>query len=392
MAIIVKKFGGTSVGSTELIRNIAHKLAAEYHSGDGLVLVVSAMAKTTDELFGLAYGISKHPSRRELDMLLTAGERISMSLLSLALMEEGISCISFTGSQCGIITDDKHGNARILKVNAFRIHEELAKGKVVIVAGFQGVSTAKEITTLGRGGSDTSAVALACYLNADKCEIYTDVDGVYTADPRIVKEPKLLKEVSSDIMLNLCYNGSKVLHSRAVEFACKYGVQVEIKSSFTFAPGTMIKTEKIENNKEDKMEERVVTAIAHKDNLTRYSIAYTEQMQEALTDWHLEVFKYHLDRGVLELFAETKYVTEIDYVLESKGIKGFSKDYDLCFVSLTGLGLGYDPAFLGKCMEVCTPFKVMRTICTEKSVELLMPAAWVKEAVYALHKAFVKDK
>jgi aspartate kinase len=235
-------------------------------------------------------------------------------------------------------------------------------------------------------------VALACYLNADKCEIYTDVDGVYTADPRIVKEPKLLKEVSSDIMLNLCYNGSKVLHSRAVEFACKYGVQVEIKSSFTFAPGTMIKTEKIENNKEDKMEERVVTAIAHKDNLTRYSIAYTEQMQEALTDWHLEVFKYHLDRGVLELFAETKYVTEIDYVLESKGIKGFSKDYDLCFVSLTGLGLGYDPAFLGKCMEVCTPFKVMRTICTEKSVELLMPAAWVKEAVYALHKAFVKDK
>ncbi|MCK9332781.1 MAG: aspartate kinase, partial [Candidatus Cloacimonetes bacterium] len=186
MAIIVKKFGGTSVGSVELIRSIAKKLAKAYRHGDQLVLVVSAMAKTTDNLFSLAYEITKHPSRREMDMLLTAGERISMSLLSLSLLEEGISSISFTGSQSGIITDDHHGNAKILKVNAFRIHEELAKEKIVIVAGFQGVSINKEITTLGRGGSDTSAVALACYLGADKCEIYTDVEGVYSADPRIV--------------------------------------------------------------------------------------------------------------------------------------------------------------------------------------------------------------
>ncbi len=390
MAIIVKKFGGTSIGSIELIRNIAHKLAGEYHSGDGLVLVVSAMAKTTDELFGLAYGISAHPSRRELDMLLTAGERISMSLLSLALMEEGIPSISFTGSQSGIITDDKHGNARILKVNAFRIHEELAKGKVVIVAGFQGVSTAKEITTLGRGGSDTSAVALACYLNAEKCEIYTDVDGVFTADPRLVKSAKLLKEVSSDIMLNLCHNGSKVLHSRAVEFACKYGVQVEIKSSFTFADGTMMKSEATENNKEDKMEERAVTAIAHKDKLLRYSIVYSDAMQAVLEDWYLEVFKYYLDNGVLELFVESKYEKEIDHVLESKGVKGIKKDYDLCFVTLCGLGLGYDAAFFAKCMAVCAPFKVLRTMNTEKSVELLLPSAWLNEVVLALHKAFIE--
>ncbi len=390
MAIIVKKFGGTSVGSIELIRNIAHKLAGEYHSGDGLVLVVSAMAKTTDELFGLAYGISKHPSRRELDMLLTAGERISMSLLSLALMEEGIPSISFTGSQSGIMTDDKHGNARILKVNAFRIHEELAKGKVVIVAGFQGVSTAKEITTLGRGGSDTSAVALACYLNADKCEIYTDVDGVFTADPRIVSNPKLLNNVSADVMLNLCYNGSKVLHPRAVEFACKYGVQVEVKSSFSFADGTLMMPDKPIVNKEDKMEERVVTAIAHKGDLMRYSIVFSQPMQELLKTWHLEVFKYHLDNNVLELFVERKYETEVDYVLEQNKIGGIKKDYHLCFVTLSGLGLGYDPAFLAKCMEICTPFKVLRSINTEKSVEILMPDDWMKEAVFAFHKAFIE--
>ena len=392
MAIIVKKFGGTSVGSVELIRNIAHKLAGEYHSGDGLVLVVSAMAKTTDELFGLAYGISNHPSRREMDMLLTAGERISMSLLSLALMEEGIPSISFTGSQSGIITDDKHGNARILKVNAFRIHEELAKGKIVIVAGFQGVSTAKEITTLGRGGSDTSAVALACYLNADKCEIYTDVDGVYTADPRIVKEPKLLQEVSSDVMLNLCYNGSKVLHPRAVEFACKYGVQVEVKSSFTFAPGTMMINGATETNKEDKMEERTVTAIAHKDKLLRYCIPYTWEMQELLKKWYHEVFKYHLESGVLELYVEEKYESEVDYVLSNAKIGGVKKDYHLCYVTLSGLGLGYDPALWARCMEICAPFKVLRSINTEKSVELLMPEDWMKEAVFALHKAFIEDK
>ena len=392
MAIIVKKFGGTSVGSIELIRNIAHKLAGEYRSGDGLVLVVSAMAKTTDELFGFAYGISQHPSRRELDMLLTAGERISMSLLSLALMEEGIPSISFTGSQSGIITDDKHGNARILKVNAFRIHEELAKGKVVIVAGFQGVSTAKEITTLGRGGSDTSAVALACYLNAEKCEIYTDVDGIFTADPRIVPNPRLLREISSDIMLSLCYNGSKVLHPRAVEFACKYGVQVEVKSSFTFAPGSLMKSDKKIINKDQDMEERVVTAIAHKDNLLRYRLPNNPELMKLLGIWSHEVYKYFLDAGVLELFIEAKYETEIDYVLQNAGITDATKDKDLCFVNLIGLGLGYDAAFLAKCLKLCAPYQVQRSFYAEKSVELMMPAAFLQEAVSCLHKAFIEDK
>lgn len=390
--ITVKKFGGTSVGSIELIRNIAHKLAAGYHAGDGLVLVVSAMAKTTDYLFDLAHGITDHPSRREMDMLLTAGERISMSLLSLALQVEGIPSISFTGSQSGIITDDKHGNARILKVNAFRIHEELAKGNVVIVAGFQGVSQAKEITTLGRGGSDTSAVALACYLGADKCEIYTDVDGVYTADPRLVQHPYLLREISADTMLNLCYNGSKVLHPRAVEFAYKYGVQVEIKSSFSFAPGTLMSAAPIQPDKEEKMEERVVTAIAHKDKLLRYRIGYNSGIEQLLSDWNHEIFKSYYEDGLLSLYIEDKYQGEIDYLLKDKHITDIDKTDGLGFVILVGLGLGHDPAMLAKVLRLCREFEVLRSINTEMSIELLLPAKHLEAAVKHLHQALIEDK
>ncbi|MDY0150939.1 MAG: aspartate kinase [Candidatus Cloacimonas sp.] len=389
MAIIVKKFGGTSVGNIDLIRSIAHRLAGEYHAGEGLVLVVSAMAKTTDELFALAYGISEHPSRRELDMLLTAGERISMSLLSLALMEEGIPSISFTGSQSGIITDNTHGNARILKVNAFRIHEELAKGKIVIVAGFQGVSQAKEITTLGRGGSDTSAVALACYLGADKCEIYTDVDGVYTADPKLVKHPKLLREISPDMMLTLCYSGSKVLHHRAVEFACKYGVNVEVKSSFTFAAGSLIPGIQQKDIKDNFMEERTVTAIAHKDKLLRYVLPWTPAMQELLKTWQYDVFKYYLDSEKLELFVEEKYEADIDYVLGENNISITAKHSDIAFVILVGLGLGYDPAFMTNTLQLCAEYEVERCINTDRSLELLLPAKHLSAAVNTVHNAYI---
>jgi len=392
MAIIVKKFGGTSVGSIGLIRNIAHKLAGEYSVGDQLVLVVSAMAKTTDELFNLAHGISQHPSRREMDMLLTAGERISMSLLSLALMEEGIQSISFTGSQSGIITDNKHGNARILKVNAFRIHEELAKGKVVIVAGFQGVSQAKEITTLGRGGSDTSAVALACYLGADKCEIYTDVDGVFSADPRLVDKPKLLPVVSSDIMLTLCYNGSRVLHPRAVEFAKKYGVNVEVKSSFTFASGSLMSPERPTNIKDNYMEERIVTAIAHQDNLLRYKLEINQLMLKTMQDWQHEIFKSYVDGSTIELYIESKYAGEIDYLLQGHGIEVISKDAGLAFVILVGLGLGHDPALISSVLTLCEQYHVQRSINNEQSIELLLPQTHLKEAVRTLHKAFIEDK
>ena len=390
MAIIVKKFGGSSVGSVPQIQAIAKKLARDYHRGDQLVLVVSAMAKTTDNLFSLAYEITKHPSRREMDMLLTAGERISMSLLSLSLLEEGIPSISFTGSQSGIITDDHHGNAKILKVNAFRIHEELAKDKVVIVAGFQGVSTGKEITTLGRGGSDTSAVALACYLGAERCEIYTDVAGVYSADPRIVPQAKLLPEISYLDMLALAYSGSKVLHPRAVEFASKYKVPVEVKSSLSFAPGTIIKNE--ESPKDIAMEELQVNAIAHKENILRYQIPPDAKALLLLNNWKNEIFKISRQDDVLELYIEAKYEPEIDYLLSESGYDEVSKDRDLGFVILVGLGLAADPAFMAKVMKLTEDNEVKRISHGERSLELMLPSQQVAKTLVLLHQEFLENK
>jgi aspartate kinase len=348
------------------------------------------MAKTTDDLFSLAYEITKHPSRREMDMLLTAGERISMSLLSLSLLEEGIPSISFTGSQSGIITDDHHGNAKILKVNAFRIHEELAKDKVVIVAGFQGVSTGKEITTLGRGGSDTSAVALACYLGAERCEIYTDVAGVYSADPRIVPKAKLLPEISFLNMLALAYNGSKVLHPRAVEFACKYKVPVEVKSSHTFAPGTMIKND--ESTEDIAMEELQINAIAHKENILRYLIPPDAKALLLLNNWKNEIFKISRQDDVLELYIEAKYEPEIDYLLAESGYEEVSKDRDLGFVILVGLGLAADPAFMARVMKLTEDNEVKRITHGERSLELMLPTQQVAKTLALLHQEFLENK
>ena len=307
-------------------------------------------------------------------------------------MEEGMPSISFTGSQSGFITDEKHGNAQILKVSAFRIQEELNKGKVVIVAGFQGVSISKEITTLGRGGSDTSAVALACYLGADKCEIYTDVDGVYTADPKLVANPQLLKYISPELMLTLCYNGSKVLHPRAVEFAIKYGVEVEVKSSFTFAPGSLITRIKIPNNEEDKMEERKVTAISYKDKLIRYIIPVSEQVSDMLSLCNYEIYKSFINAGFLELFVETKYETEVDYFLQDRGIEPKNKESNLAFVNLVGLGLGHDPAFLASVIENSKNYNILRSYNNEQSIELLLPNNHLSEVVQKLHTIYIEEK
>ncbi len=385
MAIIVKKFGGTSVGSVELIRNIARRIAAEHRPGEALVLVVSAMAKTTDGLVKLAREISEHPSRRELDMLLTAGERISMALLSLSLQEEGFGSISFTGSQSGIITDDMHGNARILNVNAFRINEELAKGRIVIVAGFQGVSQAKEITTLGRGGSDTSAVALASYLKAARCEIFTDVAGVFTADPRSVPEARRLDSLDYGQMLALAYNGSKVMHPRAVEFALKYEIPVEVKSSFTFEPGTLLQKE----IKGYTMEERKITAIAHKENLTSYLLARDGKLIQLLKAWNNEIFKYFAAGDTLELIIEDKYTSEVEYLLQQSGIPILERQNGLGYVTLVGLGINLDPGFLASTLELCQPHQLLRAQHSDKTIELMLPSDQVRTCVAALHNAFI---
>ncbi len=388
MAIIVKKFGGSSVASIDLIKSIAHRIAVSYREGDSLVLVVSAMAKTTDELFRLAFEISDHPSRRELDMLLTAGERISMSLLSLALHNEGFSSISFTGSQSGIMTDSMHGNARIVDVNAFRIREELAKGKIVIVAGFQGVSPSKEITTLGRGGSDTSAVALASYLKADLCEIYTDVDGVYTADPRLVPTARLIPSLDYGQMLALAYSGSKVLHPRAVEFAYKYKIPVEVKSSFTFAPGTILHSDY--NTTTDRyMEDKTITALAHKDGLIRYLLSADEALLWALKGWNNEIFRYSFENDSIELLIETKYESEIDHLISSKALSLKEKSSGWACISLVGLGINLDPCILAETLEIMKGIDLLRVGHSEKTIDLMLKSQDLKVALLRLHEHYL---
>ncbi|AKU91369.1 aspartate kinase [Vulgatibacter incomptus] len=232
MNIVVQKYGGSSVADVEKIGRVADRVARTREAGKRVVVVVSAMGDTTDELLSLAKQVCENPARRELDMLLTAGERISMALLSMALNARGVPAVSFTGSQSGIITTDTHSNARIVEVRPFRVQEELDRGKVVIVAGYQGVSLSKEVTTLGRGGSDTTAVALAAALGAEACEIYSDVEGVYTADPRLVRDARRLAELSYEEMQELAEAGAKVLHAQAVEFAKEKGIAIHARSTF----------------------------------------------------------------------------------------------------------------------------------------------------------------
>ena len=244
MALIVQKYGGSSVGSVERIQAVAKRVWLTAKAGNSVVVVVSAMGKTTDGLVKLASDISPHPSRREMDMLLSTGEQVSIALVSMALQEIGQPAISLTGAQVGIVTEAEHTRARILNIATNRIEKCLVEGRVVVIAGFQGISSTEEleITTLGRGGSDTSAVAIAAALNAEKCEIYTDVPGILTTDPRLVPQAQLMPEVTSDEMLELASLGAKVLHPRAVEIARNYGVQLVVRSSWTNQPGTVVKS------------------------------------------------------------------------------------------------------------------------------------------------------
>ncbi|MEY4391026.1 MAG: hypothetical protein RLZZ400_769 [Actinomycetota bacterium] len=261
MALIVQKYGGSSVGDADKIKHVAKRVIATQQAGNQVVVVVSAMGDTTDELLDLANQVTDSPSPRELDMLLTSGERISMALLSLAINSLGAKSRSFTGSQAGIITDEVHGNARIAEVTPGRIQEALNDGDIAIVAGFQGFNReSKDITTLGRGGSDTTAVALAAALNADLCEIYSDVDGVYTADPRVIPTARKLDSIDVESMLELAAAGAKILHLRAVEFARRHGVDLRVRSTFSEDPGTVVYSKG--NPKGEGMEEAVVSGVA----------------------------------------------------------------------------------------------------------------------------------
>jgi aspartate kinase len=256
MSLVVQKYGGTSVADPERISRVADRIVATRSEGHDVVVVVSAMGHTTDQLVELAEAINPDPPAREMDMLLTAGERISMALTAMAIERRGVHAVSFTGSQAGILTDAAHGEARIQEIRGTRVKDGLAEGKVVIVAGFQGVDPlSKEITTLGRGGSDATAVALAASLDADMCEIYTDVDGVFTADPRLVPDARKLEEISFEEMLEMSASGSGVLMTRSVEFGRRFGIPIHVRSSFHDRPGTWVK--------ETTMEQAIISGIAH---------------------------------------------------------------------------------------------------------------------------------
>ena len=273
MTRVVQKFGGSSVADAASIKRVARRIAATKQAGNDIVVVISAMGDTTDDLMDLALEVSPQPAPRELDMLLTTGERQSAALLAMALSDVGIPARSYTGSQAGVITTAAHGNARIIDITPGRIEKSLEAGDLVIVAGFQGVSqTTKDVTTLGRGASDTTAVALASSLGADFCEIYSDVDGVFTADPRIVKGARRIPEISYEEMLEMAACGAKILHLRCVEYARREDVPVHVRSSFSDKPGTWVK-DPTDITKGSDMEEAIISGVAHDRSEAKITIA-----------------------------------------------------------------------------------------------------------------------
>jgi aspartate kinase len=400
MALIVQKYGGTSVGDAERIRRVAERVVTGADAGQQVCVVVSAMGHTTDELVNLASQISDTPHERELDMLLTAGERISMALLSMAIMELGRDAISFTGSQAGIVTDTSHGKARILDVRARRVLDALEEGRIAIVAGYQGVSTAFDVTTLGRGGSDTTAVALAAALHADVCEIYTDVDGVFTADPRIVPEARKLHAVSYEEMLELSASGAKVLMLRSVEYARNYGVMLHVRSTFSHAEGTWIREEDV------RMEKAIISGIAHDTSEAKVTILGVPDRPGVAA----RVFRPLADNGVnIDMIVQSsseKDRTDISFTLPKEdlgrsesllrdaaaavGADRVDTDSGIGKVSLVGAGMKTHPGVAADMFDALSEAGINMEIISTSSIRIscVVDAADVERAVRVIHDKF----
>jgi aspartate kinase len=400
VARIVQKYGGTSVGSADRIKRVAERVVATAVTGAEVCVVVSAMGDTTDDLLDLAEQISATPHARELDMLLTAGERISMALLSMAIIELGRDAISFTGSQAGIVTDTSHGKAKIVDVRARRVDEALHEGKVAIVAGFQGVSTDANVTTLGRGGSDTTAVALAAALGADSCEIYTDVDGVFTADPRIVPDARKLHELSYEEMLELSACGAKVLMLRSVEFARNHGVVMHVRSSFTENEGTWVRRE------EELMEQAIISGIAHDTSEAKMTIQGVPDQPGVAA----RVFRALADEGVnvdmiVQNVSEAGH-TDISFTVPKTDLaaaepvlqdlvaevdaRGVSTDSDVAKVSLVGAGMKTHPGVAADMFDALAEAGINIEIISTSSIRIscVVRASEVERAVKVVHDKF----
>ncbi|MDQ3217530.1 MAG: aspartate kinase [Actinomycetota bacterium] len=400
MALIVQKFGGSSVADASRIKLVARRVVAAAGAGQRVCVVVSAMGDSTDELVSLAAQVSPTPHARELDMLLTSGERISMALLSMAIIELGHEAISFTGSQAGIVTDTSHGRAMIVEVRARRVLEALNDGKIVIVAGFQGVSTDYDVTTLGRGGSDTTAVALAAALEADVCEIYTDVEGVFSADPRIVPGARKLHAVSWEEMLELAASGAKVLMLRSVEYARNYGVLIHIRSSFSEEEGTWVREE------DERMEQAIIAGVAHDTSEAKVTIVAVPDQPGVAA----RIFRPLADEGVnIDMIVQNVSEhgrTDISFTLPkedlkrarvilegtaaSVGAEGIRTDEDIAKVSLVGAGMKSHPGVAADMFDALSEVGINIDIISTSSIRIscVVAASEVERAVRAIHDRF----
>lgn len=409
MGLIVQKYGGSSVSDAEGMKRVAARIVASKRAGNQVVVVVSAMGDTTDELIDLANQITPIPAGRELDMLLTAGERISMALLAMAISNLGHEARSFTGSQAGVITDSAHGRARIIDVSPGRIQEALKEGAIAIVAGFQGISQdTKDVTTLGRGGSDTTAVALAAALDADVCEIYTDVDGVFSADPRVVPQARKLNSITYEEMLELAASGAKVLHLRCVEYARRYDLPIHVRSSFSTHEGTWV----VKNHPEGGiMEKAIIAGIAHDKSEAKITIVgvpdrtgIAARIFQAIADADINI-----DMIVQNVSAAATGLTDISFTLPKsegsdatatlqkiQGEVGFTSiqyDDQIGKISLVGAGMrshpGVTATFFAAMSEAGVNIEMIST--SEIRISIICRGTDVERGVKAAHTAFELD-
>jgi len=409
VALVVQKYGGSSVADAEGIKRVAQRIVATRKAGNQVVVAVSAMGDSTDELIDLANQVSPQPPARELDMLLTAGERISMALLAMAIASLGMEARSFTGSQAGVITDAVHGRARIIDVTPGRISSALAEGAIPIVAGFQGVSqTTKDITTLGRGGTDTTAVALAAALHADVCEIYTDVDGVFTADPRIVPSARRIPRITYEEMLEMAACGAKVLVPRCVEYARRYGVPVHVRSSFSYKTGTWVSGHATDDSEEAGMEQAIISGVAHDRSEAKITVVgVPDQVGVAARIFGIiaEV-GINIDMIVQNVSAIATGRTDISFTLpgtdghkaldllraaqDTVGFQEVRYDDRIGKVSLIGAGMrshpGVSAKFFAALAEAGVNIGMIST--SEIRISVVVSQSDVDIAVNATHKAF----
>ncbi|WP_025133166.1 aspartate kinase [Leucobacter sp. PH1c] len=412
MALIVQKFGGSSVADAESIKRVAKRIVDTRRAGNDVVVAVSAMGDTTDELLDLAAECTPIPAPRELDMLLTAGERISMALLAMTIKGMGLEALSFTGSQAGMITTAEHGSAKIVDVTPGRVREALDQGAVAIVAGFQGFSRdSRDITTLGRGGSDTTAVALAAALNADMCEIYTDVDGVFTTDPRVVSKARKIDAITAEEMLELAASGAKVLHLRAVEYARRHGVALHVRSSFTNEPGTIVYDPAQGHPKGEQVEEPVITGIAAEKDEAKVTVGGVPDVPGKAAQIFEIVAKTHanIDMIVQNVSAANTNRTDISFTVpvgdgrrviealeaerESLEFENLQYDDQIAKVAVVGAGMrtstGVSAQLFRTLFEAGINIEMIST--SEIRISVVTRADLMDQAVRVLHTAFGLD-